>query len=394
MSLVMQCPELVPTTSPNYRRPRVLVVDDATPARAFLADSLMHEGYDVIDAVDGSAAIELIAAGRADLVIADALLPGIDGMEVCRRTRQDLGKTDLPFIVMTARDDRLSRIKDVGADDFVTKPIDLSELCVRVKKLLQVKAEHDSQTRALTTQLEGATHALMDAERLAFLGVTAGSIGHELGNVLAVLMSAGKGIEAAIAAQEKVDIEDVRDLMSAIEHVREHTKSLVMIGRPARAREDTYDIGELIRESVRMLERAGRLRDVNFEVALRVDEPMLVHTNRVRIEQVVLNLVSNAADALVSSGKPHAQRKVIVELLKVDDLARVSIIDNGHGIPASLIEHIFEPYFTTKPIGKGTGLGLPVSRKIISGYGRDLHVESQEGEGAKFWFELPLVPVI
>jgi len=373
------------------------VVDDATPSRAFLTDSLAHEGYDVIDAVDGSAAIALIAADSADLVITNTLLPGIDGIEVCRRIRQDLGKNDLPVIVMTARDERLAHIKDLRVDDFVTKPIDLSELCVRVRRLLQVKAQaeqRESQTRALTTQLEGATHALLDAERLAFLGVTAGSIGHELGNVLAVLMSAGTGIETAVAAGEPVDIEEVRDLMAAIEHVREHTRSLVMIGRPARAREDTYDLAELLRETVRMLERAGRLRDVALEMRLPETETLLVHTNRVRIEQVVLNLVSNAADALAMSGKSKSLRKLQVQLAKVDDRARVSVIDNGHGIAAANIKQIFEPYFTTKPIGKGTGLGLPVCRKILNVYDSDLLVSSVEGQGARFWFDLPLVPIL
>ncbi len=355
-----------------------------------MTDSLAHEGYDVVGAVDGSSAIALIAAEGADLVIANAV-------DVCHRIRQDLGKGDIPVIVMASRDDRLARIKDVGVDDFVTKPVDFSELCIRVRRLLNVKAQHEqreSQTRALTSQLEGATHALLDAERLAFLGVTAGSIGHELGNVLAVLVSAGTGIESAVATHDKVDIEDVRDLMSAIEHVREHTKSLVMIGRPARAREDTYDLAELLRETVRMLERAGRLRDVNVDLRIQEGEPILVHTNRVRIEQVVLNLVSNAADALVMAGKPRAQRKVTVELTKEDEKGRVTVSDNGHGIPAASIKQIFEPYFTTKPIGKGTGLGLPVCRKILNVYESDLHVASVEGEGARFWFDLPLVPVL
>ena len=368
----------------------MLVVDDATPSRAFLTDSLAHEGYDVVGAPDGSSAIALIAAEGADLVIANAL-------EVCHRIRQDPGRADIPLIVMTNRDDRLTRIKDVGVDDFVTKPIDLSELCVRVRRLLNVKAQHEqheSQTRALTSQLEGATHALLDAERLAFLGVTAGSIGHELSNVLAVLVSAGSNIEHAIAGHEKVDVADVRDLMAAIEHVREHAKSLVMIGRPARAREDTYDLAELLRETIRMLERAGRLREVIVELRLQENEPILVHTNRVRIEQVVLNLVSNAADALAMSKRPRPQRKLVVELAKVDDKARVTVSDNGHGIPVGNLKQIFEPYFTTKPIGKGTGLGLPVCRKILNAYASDLHVASVEGEGARFWFELALVPVL
>ena len=397
MFAVMLGPNIPPTITRLARRPRVLVVDDVTPTRAFLTDSLAQEGYEVIDALDGSSAIALVASDSADLVIADALLPGIDGMEMCRRVRQELGKVDLPFIVMTGGDNHLSRIRDVGADDFVTKPIDFSELRVRVRRLLQVKASADrreSQHRALTLQLEVSEQALLDAERLAFLGVTAGSIGHELGNVLAVLLSAGKCIESSVAAHERVDIGDVRDLMAAIEHVREHTKSLAMIGRPARAREDTYDIADLVRESIRLLQRAGRLREVNVEIVVKSDETLLVHTNRVRIEQVILNLVSNAADALVASGRPYAQRQVRVEVVKTDEACRVSIADNGLGIAASQMQKIFEPYFTTKPIGKGTGLGLPVCRKILSSYGSDLRVESVEGKGSTFWFELPLIQMI
>src|SRR5690606_32152028 len=103
------------------------------------------------------------------------------------------------------------------------------------------------------------------------------------------------------------------------------------------------------------------------------------------IEQVVLNLLSNAVDAMPRGGT------VRLSLRKHDDaMASLSVADEGHGIPEEIQSRIFDPFFSTKEIGKGTGLGLAISYGIVQDHGGDIVVESMSGQGAKFTVFLPV----
>jgi signal transduction histidine kinase len=139
---------------------RILVVDDEVANRRLLEAMLSGEGYDLVDVDDGEAALAALSDRSIDLVLLDVMMPRMSGFEVCHRIRNDLGLTFLPIIFVTALSDRASRIrgKDVGADDFLTKPVDDVELLVRVKSLLRLKRHHDENERE--RQL---THAILDS---------------------------------------------------------------------------------------------------------------------------------------------------------------------------------------------------------------------------------------
>lgn len=115
---------------------RVLIVDDEEPLRASLAYALTREGYSVTTAADGPAALEQARASEPDIVILDLMLPGLDGMEVCRRLRRS---SDVPVVMLTARDAGRDKVEglSLGADDYVTKPFDTPELLARVAAVLR-----------------------------------------------------------------------------------------------------------------------------------------------------------------------------------------------------------------------------------------------------------------
>jgi putative two-component system response regulator len=147
---------------------RILVVDDEARNVRLLALILSGQGYRIASASNGAEALAQAAEFAPDLILLDIMMPGMDGFEVCRRLRQERRFSQLPVIMVTALEDQASRIRglEVGANDFLTKPVDQSELTVRVRNLLQVKAFHDflaHHNDILAEQVAAKTRALRDA---------------------------------------------------------------------------------------------------------------------------------------------------------------------------------------------------------------------------------------
>ena len=130
---------------------KILVVDDTPLNVKLLADRLSVSGYDIATASSGAEALEKVQQWQPDLVLLDVIMPGMNGYEVCRRIRNDLGNSMLPVVMITALDPDEERVKglDAGADDFLTKPVNIPELEARVRSLLRVKNLYDKiQTQA------------------------------------------------------------------------------------------------------------------------------------------------------------------------------------------------------------------------------------------------------
>lgn len=128
--------------------PRLLIVDDNQDMLSFVS-SCMREGYCVVTATDGAAALDVLAHEGADLVISDVMMPGIDGFELCRRMKSDINLSHIPIILLTARTTDVSRIEglQLGADDYLTKPFNIEVLRLRVKKLLEWERNNHQQFR-------------------------------------------------------------------------------------------------------------------------------------------------------------------------------------------------------------------------------------------------------
>jgi C4-dicarboxylate-specific signal transduction histidine kinase len=372
-------------------RGRILVVDDDDRNRRLLDALLVPEGYEVIAAESGARALTLIAEHRADLVLLDVMMPELDGIETCRRIREELGERVLPVIFVTALGDRDARVrgKIAGGDEFLSKPIDEVELLVRVRNLLHVKAYHDMRERQrelLEAELERRTALWLHAERLASLGTLASAVGHELNNVNSVLVSYLRFVRERAATGLPADAKDIDALTNMTEHLRVHARHLLDLGRPANDEVGTVDVGELAESVNEMLRSIGRLKHATVRVD-RPRRPLLVRSNRGRLEQVLINLLGNAADAV--SGVSGRERVVETFVRETSGRVLITVRDNGCGIAAHEIERVFEPYFTTKPTGRGTGLGLVVVKQIVESFGGSVRIESRAGEQTLVTVDLP-----
>ncbi len=384
-----------PAATPPPARPRILVVDDELRNRRLLDALLVPEGYEVLTAASGEEALGIVSEHRADLVLLDVMMPGLDGIETCRRIRADLGERFLPIIFVTALGDRDARVrgKVAGADEFLSKPIDEAELLVRVRNLLEVKAYHDMRDRqreVLEIELERRTALWLRAERLATLGTLASAVGHELNNVNAVLVSYTKFIRDRAALGLLPEEKDLDAIARMIEHLRTHAKHLLTLGRPGSEAIGALDLGEIADHVASMLRSVGRLK----HTAVRIDRParpVLVNANRGRLEQVLINLLGNAADAIADV--TTREGRIDVQLRQEGDRVVVVVHDNGCGLSDEQRTRAFEPYFTTKPVGRGTGLGLLVVKQIVESLGGTVRIDSRLGEETSVTFDLPAVAV-
>jgi C4-dicarboxylate-specific signal transduction histidine kinase len=248
--------------------------------------------------------------------------------------------------------------------------------------------------RETTQEMERREHELRDkqeqlvqAGKLATLGELTTGVAHELNNPLNNIgLYVGNVIDRIRLGED--DAEPlVADLEKAMEQVRKATEiisHLRTFGRAARVSIEQVDVDDVIERSLLLVHEQLRLRGIEVELELCPDE-LLVVANPIQLEQVFINLLTNARDALTDS-----KRKTIrIASSRDEERIRIAFSDTGPGIPPGLQQRIFDPFFTTKEVGTGTGLGLSITYSILKEYGGDISVESRPGKGATFMVELP-----
>jgi PAS domain S-box-containing protein len=239
---------------------------------------------------------------------------------------------------------------------------------------------------SIEEKLEQARTQLLLAERRATLGTLAGGVGHELRNIAQIQVAAIDELQGALAAHEDIEqlIKQVLpDLQRVGEHITAHGHRLMQLARPGPDRVAPIELEAVVRDVAAMLKQAGKLGRVECVLELG-SEPLSVTVNRTRIEQILVNLVINAVDAIQGEGT------VTVSVRPSDDGKRVvcEVRDTGTGMAPDVLDKIFDAFYTTKG-ERGTGLGLPVVRDIVETYGGKLIVDTAPGRGSTFTFDLP-----
>lgn len=277
----------------------------------------------------------------------------------------------LEGIVLVARDVRAMRQLLVDRE-------------AEIQRRKQAEADLRAAKSSIEDQLEQTRTQLLLSERRATLGTLAGGVGHELRNVAQIQIAAVDELRNAIdrgADLSSVVTELLPDLARVGEHITEHGGRMMRLARPGPDRVGPIDFCAIVREVVHMLSGAGRLR--RHRADLRLPASLTVTVNRTRIEQILVNLLVNAVDAMPAPGT------ITITAAERGDRIVCTVADTGSGILPEHLERVFEPFFSTKAEA-GTGLGLPVAREIVQSYGGKLSVESTVGKGTEFAFDLPI----
>jgi signal transduction histidine kinase len=225
---------------------------------------------------------------------------------------------------------------------------------------------------------------LLHADRLATIGQLSAGIAHELNEPLgavlgfAQLAKKSPGMPAAAGS-------DISKIETAALHAREIVKKLMIFARQTPPRKDQINLNRVIEEGLYFLE--GRCARKRIEVRRRLAEDLPdITADASQLQQVLVNLVVNAVQAMPDGGH------ITLATEARDDWVLLRVEDTGEGMSEEISSKIFLPFFTTKDVNKGTGLGLAVVHGIVTSHGGTIHVESEEGIGSCFVVELPVSP--
>lgn len=377
-------------------RPKVLIADDEPEMRRFLGNQL-NEEYEVAEAVDGEQASALITQLLPDVVVCDMMMPGKDGLEVCREVRARLATQSIPFLMLTARVDEETKhgVLGAGASDFLAKPFSSSELRVRIRNLVsshqlqKALAWQNRKLEATLEQLQETELQLVQSEKLASLGRMSAGLIHEINNPLNFAHTALHLLGRMSGKLPPEDLpvfeETVRDVQEGLARVSGIISDLRGFSHREGGPLQPVDMHALVELSRRFL--AAELRS-GVVLVNEVPAGFTVPGEKNRLCQVLVNLFQNALDALAGQPPPGgAEIRVTAE--EEARGRRVVIRDNGPGIPREVQARIFDPFFTTKPVGQGMGLGLSICYRIMNDLGGRVTVRSEPGRFTEFVLEFP-----
>jgi len=409
---MLTLPELGPSSVLELLAPddekkyTILVADDEEDLRGFLSSELARN-YEVIEASDGVEAISFVRQFEPDLVLLDYMMPDKNGMEVCREIRNDSRLSHIPVIMLTARADEKIKLEclKAGASDFISKPFALGELSLRVKNQIgmiafqrQLREKNVELARAME-QLKENEVQMLRQEKLSALGRMSAGIIHEINNPLNYVQAAhhmlgvhGRELKGETAEFFEDALKDAQEGVKRTEQIISDLRSFTMTGPQPLGSVGIFDVIEAAHRFFG--DQLKKLGGVEIEV----DPSLLVRGDRGQLVQVFSNLFQNSIDAIEEkkSGDSQYRGRITIHAHTTLGMDRekqiiVTFKDDGCGISPENRGKIFDPFFTSKDVGKGMGLGLSIVYQIIERHQIEVAVDSEEGQFTEFQLSFPTV---
>jgi C4-dicarboxylate-specific signal transduction histidine kinase len=377
--------------------PQILVADDEPDMLRFLHAQLAEE-YRVIEAMDGEQTLALVRQYLPDAVLCDMMMPGADGLSVCRQLRQAVATKSIPVLLITARADEETKLAalDAGASDFLTKPFSVTELRVRLRNLvsgsrLQRQLARQNQVlEATLAQLKETETQLVGAEKMAALGRLSAGLMHEVSNPLNFLKTSLHCLRNRLPQlpenQRPLFNEVLTDVEDGLARVQGIVSDLRTFAHPDPTQRDGVSVEGLVAVALRFLRQELR-GGVRLEQNLAPGHT--IFANRNQMVHVLLNLLQNSIYAVKRKQYTSGEPCMRLESGTRNGMDYLIVRDNGPGVRPEHLDKLFEPFFTTKEVGEGVGLGLSICYRIVQQHGGRISVDSRPGEYCQFTIELP-----
>ncbi|MDC1067582.1 response regulator [Candidatus Kapabacteria bacterium] len=457
---------------------KILIVDD-TPENIDVLGEILKDHKKFV-ALNGEKALKIAENKLPDLILLDIMMPGMDGFEVCSKLKENTITKNIPVIFITAKNqiEDETRGLELGAVDFISKPISPPIVLARIKNHLELISSrnileiNNKELESTLVELKQTQSQLIQNEKMAALGQLVAGVAHEINTPLGAIKSSNSNqivnVEFIVNTLPKVLSQLNQDQLDAYQNLlksgsksqqvlssreeRQLKKSLKLQLKENSFNEsfaenlanagiyeidsDTKQILSLNSEEIiKSLSKINGLKTSaeiiklaldkvskivfalkNFSrhdfsetkayanLSSGLDSVLIIYNNQIKqgveivkdysftsqimcyedqLNQVWTNIIHNALQAMKNSGT--IEIKTILE----GDMVKVSISDNGPGIPEDIQKKIFDPFFTTKEAGEGTGIGLDIATKIIAKHEGRITFESQIGKGTTFYIYLP-----
>jgi len=410
-------------------RARVVLAEDSPTERA-VASSLLGDLYEVHSFPDGAAALQAIRARPPDVIVSDFQMPRLSGLGLLEQVRRNPESSPIPFILVTSDRDAALTTMAQGADDYLTKPYSREELrarvaaAVRSRRMYAALEQRNAELSAAYAEATRLEVELRQAQKLEAVGRLAAGVAHELNTPiqfigdnsrflgsafegLARVIEAGQRLlgegataEAAAAfrsAATEADLDylvqeipkTVAQTLEGVRRVSTIVQAMKEFAHPDRKEMVASDLNRALRATLEVARNEYKyLADVAIDLAPL--PPVRCHPGD--LNQVFLNIIVNAAHAIGDRVKGTDRRgKIRVRTYLEGDAAHVAIEDDGPGIPDAIRDRVYDPFFTTKEVGRGTGQGLAIARSIVAQHHGEIWFETEMGSGTTFHLRLPLL---
>lgn len=386
--------------TPSPARKHLVIVDDEPVILQILSAVFEDSPWRVSTCASGREALQLMRSEGVELLVTDKNLPDVSGLELLRAARElnDLAEV----IVITGYGSLETAITamELDAFDYVLKPLnnvfDIRRKVQRASEKQDIAAENRRLVKELATRNSELERALRDAqelqqeliqsEKLAGIGTLAAGIAHEISSPLFGIM----GLAEAVIDEDEVATchEHASEIVCYSQSIKDIVVELSSYSR-ASSHEylTTVELSKVVEDAVRLVQRSADTDGVKFAVSVEPETYVNARTNEV--QQVFVNLIKNAVEACRGRDLGRTPQ-ITVEVGRAPDAVWARVSDNGTGIAQDKLGVVFDPFYTTKPPGEGTGLGLNIVYRIAAKYRGNVTVESVLGEGTTFSLRLPV----
>ncbi len=437
--------------SNSFKETTILIVDDSPTNLNLLSGFIDDCGWKFLIATHSYQAIEIAEIEQPDLILLDVMMPEIDGFETCKYLKNYPPTHDIPIIFMTAVTDKLEKVRglSIGAVDYITKPFQAEEVVARIKIHLKIRSltqqlleknqeleqrvlERTAELSQVLEDLKQSQMQLVQSEKMSTLGHLIAGVAHEINNPINFI--AGNLNHASIYINDLIQhlklyqnyysnpdpslidhadsidldylIEDLPKLISSMklgtDRISNISTSLRTFSRSDTKLQVAFNIHEGLESTLLILKHLLQATDQRPEIKIikKYGQMPLVECYPGQLNQVFMNLITNAIDALNESSQSKSYQELLqlpnqititTYLVSNSRAVAISVKDNGTGMSEDTKKSAFDYLFTTKPVGKGTGLGLSISQKIIEDTHKGrLLCQSKLGEGSEFIIEIPI----
>ncbi len=410
---------------------KILVVEDDIMERIVLTTALKSLGYDIVEAVNGSDALSILENQNINILISDWMMPGMDGIELCQQIRSRKNSDGYVYVIMvTSKSEEKELLKgfEAGVDAYLQKPLSIKILNVQIKVGIriinleqQLKYEKQKVSRfahEMEALAQQRAELLVHADRMASLGVMAAGIAHEINNPATFINGNIQTFEKfwtviqRCLADERKDhrmafiIEEMPSLIegmkSGVARIQRIVKGLKSYARHDSPQFIQCDVHKIIDDALLLCHNSLKY-NITIKKNFTMDIPP-VRCDPHQIEQVFVNIFNNAADAIenisqatinISTTNDPPADRLNYQTEQIDNTTDenqviIMVDDNGPGFNKDTLINIWNPFFTTKPVDKGTGLGMSISHGIIKSHGGSITAENIDQGGARFIIKLPV----